>query len=68
MYEGHLDRQDIYAKQLRYASWMIHRSLVLEPLSIEKFWPIWGDKQRTHDKMVMTKEMWDEIKKAHNLN
>lgn len=56
------------AESLRWASYRIHQSLVEKPLKIEDFWPLWGDKKKAPDEIpVMTKEMYDEIKKIHNL-
>lgn len=47
------------------ASYRIHQSLVQKPLSLEDFWPIDGDKERSNDRLIMTREMYAEIKKAH---
>lgn len=58
---------DIEARNLRFASYRIHQSLVTKPLSIEEYWPLKGDKPKQAEKKVMTREMYAEIKKAHKL-
>lgn len=65
--EGYFDKMDIEAQNLRLASYRIHQSLVTKPVSIEKYWPLRGDKVQTEDKIIMTRDMYAEIKKAHNL-
>lgn len=65
--EGYFDKMDNQAADIRWASYRIHQSLVEKPLKIEEFWPLWGDKKKDDDKLVMTKEMYDQIKKIHNL-
>ena len=65
--EGYFDKRDIEVKNLRWASYRIHQSLALKPLSLEDFWPLAGDKQKEGDQLVMTKEMYEEIKKIHKL-
>jgi hypothetical protein len=52
---------------LRWASYRIHQSLVEKPVRIEEFWPLWNDKKPEDEKLIMTKEMYDQIKKIHNL-
>jgi len=65
---------DSQAQQLRLSSYRIHQSLVEKPLSIQEFWPIWGDKKHEQDKFIWgeTKEearaFYELVKKAHNLN
>lgn len=64
--EGYFDKMELEKANLRFASYRIHQSLVTKPLSLEKYWPLKGDKPKT-EKIVMTRDMYDEIKKAHNL-
>ena len=59
---------DNEANNLRFASYRIHQSLVEKPLKIEEFWPLWGDKKvKPDDKLIMTPELYQQIKKIHNL-
>jgi hypothetical protein len=68
MSEGYFDKMDSLAQMIRIGSYRIHQSLVKKPLKIEDFWPLWGDKKHASEKFVMSREMYAEIKKAHNLN
>lgn len=58
---------DEQAQIHRLAAYRVHQSLVEKPLSIDKFWPLWSDKKREETKIVMDKEMFERIKKAHRL-
>lgn len=58
---------ELEAQNFRLASYRIHQSLVTKPLRIEEYWPLKGDKKPTEEKITMTREMYAEIKKAHNL-
>lgn len=55
------------ATDLRWASYRIHQSLVEKPAKIEDFWPLWGDKKKETEQLVMTPEMYHKIKQIHNL-
>lgn len=65
--EGYFDKIDIEAGMLRIASYRIHQSLVTKPLSISEYWPLRGDKKPESERIVMTPEMFEGIKKIHNL-
>ena len=66
--EGYFDKMDNGANNLRVASYRIHQSLVKEPVKIEEFWPLWGDKKvKPDDKLIMTPELYQKIKKIYNL-
>lgn len=55
------------AQMFRISSYRIHQSLVQKPLRLSEYWPLWADKKE-EEEFVMTKEMYEEIKKAHKLN
>ena len=63
--EGYFDKKDLEAANLRFASYRIHQSLVQKPLSLEDYWPL--EKKKPDEKVVMTKEMYGQIKKSYNL-
>lgn len=58
---------ELEKENLRMASYRIHQSLVTKPLKIEEYWPLKGDKPKQTEKIEMTRELYAEIKKAHNL-
>ena len=58
---------DLQANNLRLASYRIHQSLVEKPLKLEDFWPLWGDKKAVSDKLIMTPELYEQIKGIHKL-
>ena len=50
-------------------AYRLHQSLVPKPIDIEDFAPIWGgssSSQEEHE-VVITQELFDQIKKAHDL-
>lgn len=59
---------DSVAEMLRLGSFRIHQSLVEKPLRMEDFWPLWWDKKKTSERIVLTDEMKEAILKAHGLN
>ena len=51
---------------LRIASYRIHQSLVEKPLSLDDYWKI--DEVKEMDEMIMTPDLFNEIKKKHGLS
>jgi len=66
-WKGYEDRQEEQAAIHRRASWLIHCSIVQKPESLINFWPLPSDKKVVKDTVFMSKEMWQQIKKARNL-
>jgi hypothetical protein len=58
---------ELEAQNFRLASYRIHQSLVAKPVPIEEYWPLKGDKKKPTEKIVMTRDIYAQIKKAHNL-
>jgi hypothetical protein len=51
----------------RIAAYRIHQSLVEKPLTIEKFWPSRNDVIKPKERISMDQDMYEAIKKAHNI-
>ena len=62
--EGYLDKRREQVEIERFAAWRIHQSLVPKPLSIDKFWPVAGERKE-REKIVVDIEMWNKIKERN---
>lgn len=65
--KGYEEKIDTEASMLRMGFYRIHQSLVEKPLTIKEFWPLASDKESVKEKIVVSREMIDKIKKIHNL-
>lgn len=65
--EGFFDKMDSQAKVIRNLASIV-MGVAGSKERIEKVWPMWGDMNKNIDELVMDKEMYEAIKKAHGIN
>ena len=65
--EGYISARKEESLKLRIASYRIHQSLVEKPLTLEKYWPIDDIEDDNSDELIMTPELLQQIKQAHNI-
>ena len=53
---------------IRFAAYRIHQSLVEKPLTIERFWPLEGDKPRENTTLVFEEGLLDKIFNRHKID
>lgn len=65
--EGYFDKQDRFDRLIRRQTLFILASNGAKVKKDRDLWEVFGDKEVTEDKLVMTKEVMAQIKKAHKL-